>query len=279
MLELIALADERKLYAERGYPSLFHWLTQKYGYSESAANRRIGAAWLERSVPETLERIESGDLNLTTVAKAHGVFRAQEKVSKGKLSRDVKTRTIERIANKSAFKAEQIHFSLFPEVASSIKQERVVILNQNTTRLSANISNDVRERFEKVRDLLSHKLPGAGFIEIADYFFQMYLKDATAVAAKQRVKDDNKTLTPKTRRIVLQKFHHRCSYQDPVTGKICGSAYMLQIDHRIPRSLGGSNGKGNLRVLCGVHNRLMAERILGNEIANCWRSDGVLRRN
>ncbi len=46
ILKLINLAEDRKLYLERGYPSLFAWLVGRFSYSEAAANRRIQAARL-----------------------------------------------------------------------------------------------------------------------------------------------------------------------------------------------------------------------------------------
>jgi hypothetical protein len=37
ILALIQEADRRQLYLERGFSSLYDWLTQGYGYSQSAA--------------------------------------------------------------------------------------------------------------------------------------------------------------------------------------------------------------------------------------------------
>lgn len=66
--------------------------------------------------------------------------------------------------------------------------------------------------------------------------------------------DDNKTLTPKTRRLILQR-DACCQYRDPRTGKICQSTYGLQIDHKTSRWIGGGHEARNLQVLCGRHNR------------------------
>ena len=50
-------------------------------------------------------------------------------------------------------------------------------------------------------------------------------------------------------------------------GRRCGSRHNLQIDHIIPHALGGDNSPRNLRLLCGKHNRLEAERIFGRPCA------------
>jgi hypothetical protein len=270
LIELIALVDKRKIYALRGYSSLYDFLTKKYGYSEGAANRRISAARLLRSVPEAKGKIESGELNLTTMAKAQNIMRAQEKVLKKSLSTEAKIQALAEIKNKSTVQAEQTLLALFPEAASTIKKDRVMAIDECTLRLSANIPSEVMERFEQVKNLLSNTLPNATFIEVADYLFKKLLKDeATATTAKQCAKNDNKTVTPKTRRIVLKGGV--CTYQDPITRKICGSRHQLQVDHRHPKALGGDNSFENLRPLCATHNRLMAEQTLGKAWANKWR--------
>jgi 5-methylcytosine-specific restriction endonuclease McrA len=47
-------------------------------------------------------------------------------------------------------------------------------------------------------------------------------------------------------------------------GRRCGSKWNLQIDHIVPFALGGDNSPDNLRLLCGKHNRLEAERVYGS---------------
>lgn len=336
VVELIAMVEDRKIFAARGYPSLFEWLTRKYGYSEGAANRRISAARLLRSVPELKTKLESGDLNLTSVAKAHSIIRASEKAGKRALPQEIKMHALKEIENKSTVQAEQILLSIFPEAASNIQRTQVRQLDSATSRLSANVPNEVMGRYQQIRDLISHSVPNASFVEAADYLFKKLLKEkaaaakrgvrsegtatvakhcvktesaakqsvtgeAPATAAKQsvnksaaaakrgvetsgtivanqrvndsvsaaKVNNDNKTITPRTKRIVLQG--QSCTFRDPQSGKVCGSRYQLQVDHRHPKALGGTNHSDNLRPFCSTHNRLMAEQTLGKAFANKWR--------
>ncbi|MBO9666292.1 MAG: hypothetical protein J7501_05715 [Bdellovibrio sp.] len=46
VLECISEIDARKLYLEKAYPSLYEFLVQDFGYSSSAAIRRIESARL-----------------------------------------------------------------------------------------------------------------------------------------------------------------------------------------------------------------------------------------
>jgi 5-methylcytosine-specific restriction endonuclease McrA len=61
---------------------------------------------------------------------------------------------------------------------------------------------------------------------------------------------------------VYQRDGGRCTYVG-TTGQRCGSTHHLQVDHVVPRGRGGTNALANVRLLCGKHNRLEAERIYG----------------
>lgn len=54
----------------------------------------------------------------------------------------------------------------------------------------------------------------------------------------------------------------RCTFVGKA-GRMCDATDGLQVDHIVPVALGGSAKPDNLRLLCGYHNRLEAERILG----------------
>lgn len=57
--------ESRKLYLKLNYDSLYRYLTQHLGYSESAAYDRMQAARLLKKAPGIAEKIEDGSLNLT----------------------------------------------------------------------------------------------------------------------------------------------------------------------------------------------------------------------
>ncbi|WP_413293748.1 HNH endonuclease [Bdellovibrio sp. HCB185ZH] len=69
----------------------------------------------------------------------------------------------------------------------------------------------------------------------------------------ESINADNKTLTLKTRRYILNR-DKCCQYKDKRTGRQCRSTYGLQVDHIVPRWSGGSHAPENLQVLCGTHN-------------------------
>ena len=57
------------------------------------------------------------------------------------------------------------------------------------------------------------------------------------------------------RRLVWQRDQGRCCYRDPISGRRCTSAHLLQIDHLLPVAQGGGADPENLRVLCSAHHR------------------------
>ena len=63
----LAEVDRRKLYAKSGYPSLYQYCLEKFYWSESECYLRIQAARMSRTLPELLDYLRAGKINLTTI--------------------------------------------------------------------------------------------------------------------------------------------------------------------------------------------------------------------
>ncbi len=79
-----------------------------------------------------------------------------------------------------------------------------------------------------------------------------------------RKKEVSRHIPRKVRDEVYARDRGRCSFVSP-GGRRCGSTWDLQIDHKVPFARGGDNSPENLRLLCGKHNRLEAERTYGKK--------------
>lgn len=77
-------------------------------------------------------------------------------------------------------------------------------------------------------------------------------------------KEVSRYIPKKVRDEVHARDKGRCTYVSP-GGRRCGSTWDLQVDHIVPFARGGDNSPSNLRLLCGKHNRLEAERVYGKE--------------
>jgi hypothetical protein len=252
ILALIREAEERRIPHLRGFKSTHEWLIKQYRYSGSAANRRVQAARLLRAVPEVEGKLAKGDLNLTTLTKVQSAITREEKRSGEKMGALAKQEILGRVEGKTEDAAEKVLVTLFPEEA---KRESLRQVNGEEARLSVLLSTEAIEALKVARDLLSHALPDASWAEVIAYLAKEFAQRKTAPAAGSVAK--------KT-----------CEYVDPKTKKRCESTYQLEIDHIIPRALGGSDEPGNLRCLCKQHNLLAAEQKLGRDFMRKYRRSG-----
>jgi hypothetical protein len=236
ILELINLADEQRIHLHRGFSSLFDWLTRALHYSEGAAQRRIQAARLLKSIPAAAPKIDSGSLTITNLAKAQSYFRQENPPLEKKLE------ILAAMEGKTSRETEQVLAQNFPDYQPPA--EKIIPLNEESSRLITVIRNQTLGDLAHIRDDLSHKFPNATLAQIIEHL--------AAEAAEKCAKET-------------------CTYRDPQTGKLCGTRYQAQQDHIHPRALGGSNAPENLRTLCRQHNLLRAEQTYGKEFMDQWR--------
>jgi hypothetical protein len=252
ILLLIREAEERRLPHLRGFKSTHEWLIKQYRYSGSAAHRRVQAARLLRAVPEGVEKLVKGEITLTTLTKVQGAIVREEKRSGERMKPAEKEEILSQVVGKTEDAAEKVLVALFPEEA---KKESLRPVSEEEARLSVLLGVEAVDALKQARDLLSHALPNATWANVIAYLAKDFTRRRTAPAAGRVAK--------KT-----------CEYQDPKTGRRCGSTYQLEVDHIVPRALGGGNDPGNPRCLCKQHNLLEAERKLGRELMRRYRRSG-----
>src|SRR3954452_17757647 len=61
----LAEIDERKLYAQRAYPSMHVFCVNEFGFSDGAAYNRLGVAKAGRRWPAVLDALRSGAVHLS----------------------------------------------------------------------------------------------------------------------------------------------------------------------------------------------------------------------
>ena len=110
-------AEDRRLYAERGFGSLLEYCVKEFGYSESSAMRRISAVRVTRDLPEIESKIEQGRLTLSNIALSQSFFRAEEKQTHIKVPMKAKREVLEALEHRSTRQAEKTLFEMRPEVS------------------------------------------------------------------------------------------------------------------------------------------------------------------
>jgi len=288
LLEYLHELDNRKLYRELGYPSLFAFCTKALGYSEGAAFRRIAAARALSVCPELCQQIETGKLSLCTAVEVAKVLTVENKeqvlaAGAGKSNRAVKEALI-------PFQRE----SLPAKRAETVRVKRVAT---GTTPLLAQ-KGDSQKRFSVTLELDESEM---SLLEEAQKLLSARkLKDTVLRAAKQvvirekrltryrdrraqkslstsKVETDKSTggvlnraarlsryIPASVKHQVTKRDSGRCSYIAP-DGTMCCETRNLEYDHVFPFALGGKSTVENLRLVCRAHNQLYAERVFGKE--------------
>ena len=94
VLQHLQEIEKRKLYLDRGFPSLFEYAVKELGYSHSAAYRRIKTMRLCRDIPQAVSKIKTGSLNLTTASQLQTFFEKKKRKDR-EAEKTLKTRSLE----------------------------------------------------------------------------------------------------------------------------------------------------------------------------------------
>lgn len=265
-LACLGEADRRKLPEKEGYSSTFDYCVRRLRLSEDEAYRRIQAARASVSRPELLSSLADGQLSLTAVSRIAPHIRRADAPE-----------LISRAQGKSIREIEQLLAPLCPEPAKRDTIRAVSVLaTSEPGQGPANIeprfdftfrgSAALRAAIERAKELLSHKFPlgdlDGVLLEIVKFYLERH--------DPQRALDLGRTIPAKgasaipaaTRRAVWARDGGRCSFVGP-EGVRCQSRRMLELDHKLPRALGGGAGAENLRLLCRPHNDSERRRLVG----------------
>jgi 5-methylcytosine-specific restriction endonuclease McrA len=113
LLAHLAELDERRLYLDLGFTSLFAYCTEALGFCKSSAGRRIAVARVCRKYPEAFARIARGELQLSTLS-----------LLAPHLSRENAAELFEACKRKSCDQVEELLAARFPkrDVRDSIRR-------------------------------------------------------------------------------------------------------------------------------------------------------------
>ncbi len=128
-------------------------------------------------------------------------------------------------------------------------------------KTEARTKSEERAAKETARTRAAGSICEAGFGQVDGPLFRRRAGDLP----KSRVPADGgptRHIPAAVRDAVFARDKGRCTYTGP-DGKRCGSTHNFQIDHIVPFARGGTASVKNLRLLCGKHNRLSAERVFG----------------
>src|SRR3954470_10088561 len=253
IVEYIRHVEIRKLYLELGCSSMFQYLTEKLGYTAACAQRRLDASRMLHEIPEIKEELKTGSLNLSQVALVAKGVRQKEKTVQ--VSKEDKRLLLEQVKHQTL---EQTEKTVNSALGIELKEPEKERLRSEGVRLEITLSYEQMEELKRVRELRSHIDPHASWAEIIADLARFYREKKSTSVAEVKSKGAK-------RRFVFQR-DQVCQHRNP-DGRVCGSRWQLEIDHKMPRWAGGGDEVDNYQVLCGVHNREKYRRQAG---IRCW---------
>lgn len=295
ILEHIKEVARREMHLLRGYPNLKEYLKTEFGYSDTAARRRMEAAILMMEVPALAFKISEGTIHLTQIGELARAINEKELGSPERVSTETKNELVETISGKTTRETQR---DLAQALDIKLKEYEIQrVQKDESVRMEITISKELNEKLQACRDLASQKLQQerkvqslASVIEVLADLYLRYRDTGTlkgsctptkelenVVGGETNLKStprelntqraelkpmENKTITPKTLRFIRQR-DQSCRYHDPKSGRICGSTRNLQVDHKVSRWAGGENSMDNLQLFCASHNRFKFRKEMG----------------
>ena len=301
LLAYLHEVDRRKLYLGQGYSSMFDYCRTHLRLSEGSAMRRIRTARCLARFPELHPLLESGEVNLTSVALMSRLLTPANAAT-----------LIERVCGKSKREVEAIIAELEPQTMVPRDCTRVIVVpvaavgmgasndilvpaadapvanstatgggknagggfNERRTVVQFAARDEFMSKVERARMLIWHRHPSATFEQI----FEMALDELIArrdpvertkrreqrasVSRKQSAIPGRRFVSAAVRDNVFVRDGFRCAFVG-ADGRRCTETVALQVDHVRPVARGGASTANNLRILCVQHNRLEADRIMG----------------
>jgi len=259
--------EDRKIYLQSGYGSLFSYLTEGLGYAEASAYRRIQSMRLIRSVPEVEGKLESGEMSLSVASRLQGYIQQEDKRRKEDgqkpVSLEEKKILVEQLQGTSDRQCEQKLAELSPELA--LPKEKARPITDDAIMLQFTVNKKLFNKIEQLKALWSHQNPEGKLELLLEKLVDSALEKADPIQESSKQKSQlpapesgctfGRYIPKALKDQIWRRDQGRCQFKDPRTGKFCRSNHLIEIDHRYPVALGGENSPSNLRLLCRNHNQ------------------------
>jgi hypothetical protein len=182
LLHVMEMARRRSY--EKSHPTLFEYLTDLLKYSHGSAQRRRDAALLALEVPEMLQAVESGVLNLSQITVAQMGFRAIEKQTKKKVPVGIKQDVLLSIQNKSVAESEIIvsqKLGIKPKHKRKVKHQA-----DGSVRVELIFTESQWQKLLRAKELLSHSVPSGREDELITYMSERVIAYKDKTLPKQK---------------------------------------------------------------------------------------------
>ncbi len=186
VLKMLQEIDRRKLFAVRGYSSLFLFCVGFLGYPEASAQRRVASVKLLNQLPEVEGKIRSGDLTLSNIAQAQSFFMAEAKANHP-MSVEEKKEVLQSLEGKSSRQAERELLARSSNPETLIQKEKVRQVTETLSEIKFYADQNLISLLDQARGLLAHK--NANF-SVSELIAELAKIAIHLLEPKKRVKKD-----------------------------------------------------------------------------------------
>src|SRR4051794_40212203 len=289
----LAEIDERKLYAERAFPSMHVFCVKELGFSEGAAYNRIGVARAARRWPAVLEALGSGAVHLaglrvlvphlsdenheSILAEASGKSKREIEAIAARLSPkppvpDLMRKLPSRPAA-TLFAAEAPSTAAIRSIRREERRPVIAPLSEDTFTVQFTATRALRDKLQQAKDLLRHRVPGRELAVVLDKaldaLLEKLMKERFAMGTRPRKQSSvapstfpSRHIPAPIRRAVYQRAGGRCEFVDE-NGRRCAETGCLEYDHVDGFARTHVHSVDVVRLLCRGHNAHAAEQLYG----------------
>jgi hypothetical protein len=271
VLEYLSEVNRRQTYVALSYNSLWEYVVEELGYSDTQASERISSMHLLNDVPEAKELLIKGKLSMTTASQVQRFIRNEKRFGSAPLTEAEKRNVVKMCAGLSKREVQKTLFKLQSEEARVESSERMKRINETHTELKFLVPDGVLESLDEVRNLIGE----FSLTTVFTHGLALYLKDlkqkkeaalkSGEIATFPGKLEEAKSFSSRSRviprvlkRMLYARSGGQCEFIDSNTRNRCLSRHRIEIDHIIPFSAGGKTEIGNLRHLCRSHNQRAA---------------------
>jgi len=292
--------DARKIYRDRASPSMIAFCMREFNFSEGAAANRVFVARAAREMPAILESLRSGAVHLSGLRVLVPLLNDENCEKVLALAAGKSKREIEGVAaflspkppvRDDVRKLPNREFALVAprETAISVppprEQHRPVIapLSAETYKIRFTGSRAFRNKLRQAQDLLRHRIPNGDLAQVfeqgLDLLIAKVLKERFAVGRNPRrqlppgpVASASHEAPDSMKREVYERDGGRCAFVDE-HGNRCPERRFLEFDHVEGFARTHVHDVKTSRLLCRVHNQLLAEQLYGRKFMERLRQD------
>jgi hypothetical protein len=165
ILHYLWVVQQKRIFAELAYPSLFEFCTKHLGYTEAESQRRISASRLLGEIPEIDQKVNEGSLSLSALSMAQSLFRQEAKTDQP-FSREKKTEVLAALENKSARECEKEILKYSSSSDTFLPREKIKPISDSMVQVSFSAPKEFVERLERLKVSRSHTKQSSSTFEI-----------------------------------------------------------------------------------------------------------------